>query len=94
MTPNRRGASTKAMFLVLLLAGCAQPQIAKENAPEEHADAGLGKCGYLQSHDIWYRLRCLRATLDEIMLPPNSRLVSDASASARRASYSAPQSER
>jgi len=94
MRPSQRAGSPKVMFVVLLLAGCAQPQVAKEPGPEEQADADLSRCGYLQSHDLFDRLRCLRVRLEEMMMPANSRLVSDASASARRASYSAPQSGR
>ena len=94
MRPSQLAGSPKAMLVVLLLAGCAQPQLVKEPAPEEQADAGLSRCGYLQSHDLFDRLHCLRVRLEEMMMPPDSRLVSDASASARRASYSAPRSGR
>jgi hypothetical protein len=80
MRPSQLAGSPKAMFVVLLLAGCAQPQVAKEPAPEEQADAGLSRCGYLQSHDLFDRLHCLRVRLEEMLMPPNSRLVSDASA--------------
>lgn len=94
MRPSQLAGNPKAMFVVILLAGCAQSEVAKEPAPEEQAGAGLSRCGYVESHDLFDRLRCLRVRLEEMMMPPNSRLVSDTSASARRASYSAPQSER
>jgi hypothetical protein len=86
-------ASAKAMFVVLLLAGCAHSQVPSESAPEAQTDAGLQTCGYLQNHDIFDRLRCLRARLEEMMMPSNSRLVSTASASAHRG-YSGPQLRR
>jgi hypothetical protein len=93
MTPSQLTAMGKALLVTLLLAGCAQTEVAKDGA-EERTSGVLAPCGYLGDHDIYYRLGCLRARLEGMMMPPNSRLASDASASARRASYSAPQSER
>jgi hypothetical protein len=81
------------VFTALLVAACAQTEVAKDGDTQAPVHASAPGCGYQGDHDISTRLRCLGRAL-EAMMPPNNRLVSDASASARRASYSAPQSER
>ena len=84
----------KALVLTFALAACAQTRLASDGEAAQRTQGGLAACEYHGSHDIYERLGCLRARLEEMMLPPNSRLVSDASESARRVSNSAPQSER
>jgi hypothetical protein len=93
LAPGQLATIGKALVLTFALAACAQTRLANDGETEQRAQGELTPCHYEGSHDIYERLRCLRARL-EGMMPPNSRLVSDASASARRASYSAPQSER
>jgi hypothetical protein len=93
VTPSQLIRIVEAVLVASLLAACAQTKVGKDEVPSERADDGHRTCGYEGDHGIYHRLKCLRVSLEE-MMPPNSRLVSDASATARRASYSAPQSER
>ena len=93
MAPGQLATIGKALVLTFALTACAQSPLLNDEQTEQRAQGEVEPCDYGGSHDIYERLRCLRARL-EGMMPPNSRLVSDASASARRASYSAPQSER
>ena len=89
LAPGHVAAIVKALVLTFALTACAQSPLVSDEETEQRAQGEVEPCDYWASHDIYERLRCLRARL-EGMMPPNSRLVSDASASARRASYSAP----
>jgi hypothetical protein len=93
LAPNQFVLIGKALVLTFVLGACAQARVANDGGTEERAEGKFAPCSYDGNHDIYERLKCLRVRL-EGMMPPNNRLVSDASASARRASYSAPQSER
>ena len=86
-------SGTALLMMTLVVGGCTPTKIAKDGDSEQEARSEAARCGYEASHDIYARLECLRISL-EAMMPPNSRLVSDAYWSARRASYSAPQSGR
>jgi hypothetical protein len=92
VTPSQLTVLGTAL-LTSLLAACAHTNVVNDGVIEERADGDSAPCGYTRDHDIYSRLNCLRISLERVM-PPNSRFVSDASASARRASYSAPQSGR
>jgi hypothetical protein len=93
LAPGQLATIGKALVLMLLLGACAQTRLANDEETEQRVQVEVERCNYEGSHDIYERLRCLRVRL-EGMMSPNSRLVSDTSASARPASYSAPQSER
>jgi hypothetical protein len=93
MTPSYLMQIGEAVLAVSMLAACAQTKIAKDDVPAQRADETYRACDYEGDHGIYHRLKCLRVIFEE-MMPPNSRFVSDASASARRASYRAAQSER
>ncbi len=93
MTPSQLSLIAETLLAVSLVAACAQTKVGRDDVPAEQAHSGYRECGYEGDHGIYHRVECLRVSLEGVM-PPNSRLVSDASASMRRASYSAPQSER